>query len=140
MLVIAVLATTLLIVIAGAVSNSRSVPSRGTVKKINLGVYWDSGCTNATATVYWGMLSPGTLNNVTLNLRNEGNLAVKLNLTAQNWNPLNTSNYMRLTWNREGQALSPGTVAPATLTLSVFANTSGITDFSFDIVIAGLEQ
>ena len=124
----------------GVLSNSRSVQSYGSVKAVNVGVYWDSSCTNTTSTVDWGMLSPGTSKNVTLYVRNEGNTAVKLSLTTQNWNPLSASNYMRLSWNREAQTVNLGSVLNATLTFSVLSNVTGITNFSFDIVIAGTEQ
>ena len=124
----------------GVVSNSRSIQSFGSVKAVNVGVYWDSGCTNVTSTVNWGMLSPGDSKNVTLYVRNDGNVAVKLSLTVQNWNPSNASNYMGLAWNREGQILGSGSVVAATLTLSVSSGISGITNFSFDIVITSVEQ
>jgi len=124
----------------GVLSNSKSLQSYGSVKAVNVGVYWDNGCTNITSTVDWGMLSPGTSKNVTLYVRNEGNTAVKLSLTTQNWNPLSASNYMRLSWSREAQTVNLGSVLNATLTFSVFSNVTGITNFSFDIVIAGTEQ
>jgi type IV secretory pathway VirB10-like protein len=73
-------------------------------------------------------------------MKNEGNVAVKLSLIAQNWNPTNAPNYMGLSWNREGLIVNSGTVITATLTLSVSSSISGITSFSFDIVITGTEQ
>lgn len=123
----------------GALSNNRSIQSYGTVKAINVGVYWNSGCTNATSSVNWGMLLPGTLKNVTLYIKNEGNVAVTLSLAAQNWSPVNAPNYMTLSWNRGGQTLTSGSIVSATLTLSVSSSITGITSFSFDIVITGTE-
>jgi hypothetical protein len=139
-LAVTVLAATATISTLAAISNSKSIQNYGTVKAVNVGVYWDSACTNATSTVNWGMLSPGASSNVTLYVRNEGNIAVKLSLTTQNWNPVNTSNYMGLTWNRQGQTVNAGSVTQAALTLSVYSNVTGITSFSFDIIIAGIEQ
>jgi hypothetical protein len=124
----------------GALSSNRSIQSFGTVKAVNVGVYWNSACSNVTSTVNWGMLSPGASKNVTIYVKNEGNVAVKLSLVAQNWSPTNAPNYMALSWNREGQIVSSGSVVPATLTLSVYSSITGITSFSFDIVISGLEQ
>jgi hypothetical protein len=139
-LAVTVLAATAAISTLAAISNSKSIQNYGTVKAVNVGVYWDSACTNATSTVNWGMLSPGASSNVTLYVRNEGNIAFKLSLTTQNWNPVNASNYMALTWNRQGQTLNAGSVTQAALTLSVYSNVTGITSFSFDIIIAGIEQ
>jgi hypothetical protein len=137
--VLSVTATATLTTLA-ALSNSKTVQNYGTVKAVNVGVYWDSNCTNTTSTVNWGMLSPGTSSNATLYVRNEGNVALKLSLTTQNWNPVNASNYMGLAWNRQAQTVNASSVLTATLTLSVFSNVTGITSFSFDMVIAGTEQ
>jgi hypothetical protein len=124
----------------GLFTNNRTVQSRGTIKTVNVDVYWNSGCTNKTVTIDFGMLSPGTTGNVSLYVRNEGNLPVRLGLTAQNWSPANASSYMTLGWNREAQTLAAGNVIQATLLLNVSANISGISNFSFDTVIVGAEQ
>jgi hypothetical protein len=137
---VAVLSITATATAVGVLSNSKSIQTSGTVKAVNVAVYWNSACTNTTTTVNWGTLSPATSNTITLYIRNEGNTAVKLNLTTQNWNPTNTPNYMGLTWNRQDQTLNAGTTTTANLTLTVFSNITGITNFSFDIIIAGTEQ
>ena len=133
----AVLVATATIAIVEAVSNRKAVPNQGKLKSVNLGLYWDNACTNATVAVDWGVFSSGSASNVTIYVRNEGSSAVRLNLTTRNWNPANASEYVSLTWNREGQVLEPRTVATATFTLSVSANISGITDFSFDTTVTG---
>jgi hypothetical protein len=122
----------------GLLSNSKNIQSSGTVKAVNIGVYWDSSCTNATSTIGWGMLSPGESKNVTVYLRNEGNVALRSNLTVQNWVPADSSSYIGLVWNRENQTVAAGSVVTAVLTLSVSPSITGITDFSFDIVITGI--
>jgi hypothetical protein len=134
----AVLVATATIAIVEAVSNRNGVSNQGKLKAVNLGLYWDNACTNTTVAVDWGLFSPGAASSVTLYVRNEGSSAVKLNLTTRNWNPANASEHITLTWNREGQVLEPQTVATATLTLSVSANISGITDFSFDTTVTGV--
>src|SRR3990170_136680 len=42
-----------------------------------------------------------------------------------------------VTWNREGATLTANQVAAATLTLSVSPSISGVTTFSFDVIITG---
>jgi hypothetical protein len=124
----------------GVLSNNRSIQSYGTVKAVNVGVYWNSGCTNVTSSINWGMLSPGSSKNVTVYVKNEGNVALRLSLATQNWNPINASTYIGLSWNREAQTVSPGSVLAATLDLSVSSSIMGITNFSLDIIITGSEQ
>jgi hypothetical protein len=124
----------------GVLSSGKTVQSYGAVKAVNVGVYWDSGCTNVTSSVSWGLLSPGTSQNVTLYVRNEGNTVVRLSMTSQSWSPANASSYMSLAWNREGASVSASSVVTANLSLSVSSSIAGITNFSFNILIVGTEQ
>ena len=137
-------AATVLVAVAvistlAAMSNSISIQNYGAVKTANVGIYWDGGCTNATSIVQWGALSPGTSSSIVLYVRNEGNVALKLALTTSNWNPIAAANSMTLAWNRQGYTLNAGSTVQATLTLSVFSNITGVANFSFDIIISGVE-
>ena len=123
----------------GLLSNGKTVHSRGAIKTVNVGAYWNSGCTNATTDIDWGILSPGTVSNVSFYVRNEGNLLLKLGLSTQNWNPTSASSYITLSWNREGRTLAAGNITLATLTLNISKSISAISSFSFDIVISGTE-
>jgi hypothetical protein len=134
-----VLVAALALTTLAASMNSKTVPSRGQLKSLNISVYWNSACTNATTIVDWGVLTPGTQISYTLYVRNEGNTPLKLSMNAQNWNPTNAASYLSLTWDLEAQTLNATTTKAATLTLSVATNTTGITSFTFDIVIAGTE-
>jgi hypothetical protein len=121
-------------------TSSVRIQSSGTLKAVNVSVYWDSGCTNATTTINWGILSPNTSKTATLYVRNDGNAVVNLTLTTQSWSPANASNYIGLNWNKEKTLVNPGSNVTAVLTLSVSSNITGITNFTFDIVITGTEQ
>jgi flagellar basal body-associated protein FliL len=136
---LAVLLGTLLISIFGStlsvVQTSRTLSNTGTVKGIGVGIYWNSACTNTTSSINWGILDPGSNKTVTVYVRNEGNSAATLSRATQNWNPSTASSYMTLTWNYAGQTLSVNQVLQIRLTLAVSSAVSGITSFSFDIVI-----
>jgi hypothetical protein len=136
-LVAALLVITASGIVVEAVSNRKGVSNQVKLKAVYLGLYWDNACANATVAVPWGQFSAGAVSNVTLYVRNEGDSAVKLNLTTRNWNPAHASELVTLTWNREGQVLEPQKVAAATFSLSISANIDGITDFSFDTVVTG---
>jgi hypothetical protein len=116
-------------------NNSRTVTNSGSVKGVGVGIYWDSACTNRTSSINWGLLEPGSNKNVTVYVRNEGNAAATLSKAAQNWNPSTASSYMSLNWNYAGQTLSVNQVIQVKLTLVVSSTVSGITNFSFDIII-----
>jgi len=82
------------------------------------------------------MVEPGSLNNVTVYMRNEGNRLPTFPLTTDNWNPLNASDYLTLSWNYDGRQLNPLEVVQVTLTLTVSSSVQGIESFSFDIIIS----
>ena len=114
---------------------NRTIPNAGSVKGVGVGIYWDSACTNRTSSINWGLLDPGSNKTVTVYVRNEGNAAATLSKAAQNWNPSTASSYMTLNWNYAGQTLSVNQVLQVKLTLVVSSTVSGITNFSFDIII-----
>jgi len=136
-LAIAILGT--VATVLGAFVATRTISNVGSMKAIGVGVYWDSGCTNAVSSIDWGSLEPGVTKNFTIYVRNEGNVQLKLSMTTSNWNPASASSYMTLSWNRENYVLAAGSVVSAVLTLSVSSSISEITSFSFDIIIAGTE-
>ncbi len=118
-------------------TTQRTLHGNGTIKGVGIGIYWDPQCTNATSSIDWGLLEPGSLTNFTLYLKNEGNSALTLSMASDNWNPTNATNYVTLTWNREGQQISPDEVVGFVITLSVSENVQGISSFSFDTIISG---
>jgi hypothetical protein len=121
----------------GVLNSITSIPSGGTIKAINVGVYNDTGCTTPLTSIPWGVLEPGTSQNKTIYVKNTGNYALTLSLNTTNWSPANAKNYMRLTWNYAGQVLSAGQSIQLKLSLMVYANITGITSFTFDIIIKG---
>jgi len=142
---LAVLGITVLVVASavsalGLLSNNARARAHGAVETVNVGAYWNSGCTNATTDINFGTVSPGSVSNVSFYVRNEGKLLLKLSLSTQNWNPTSASFYMTLSWDKEGKTLAAGNVTLATLTLNVSESISGVQNFSFDIVISGTDQ
>jgi len=78
----------------------KDIQGAGSIRGVGLGVYWDLQCENATSSIDFGLLEPGSYKDFTLYLRNEGNTVLTLNMTSKNWNPTEAANYMSLTWNR----------------------------------------
>ena len=113
------------------------VHSVGQIKTVGVGVYWDINCTMRATGIDWGLLEPGQNKSVIVYVRNESNVPVSLSLSTANWNPVNASNYITLTWSYEGQFLKQGDVVKVALTLLVSDQIKGVADFSFDIIIAG---
>lgn len=108
----------------------------GRIKTIGVGVYWDSACTNAVSPIDWETVEPGSLKNVTVYIRNEGNSVSNLSISTSNWNPPSASDYISLSWDYGGQQLSPNQVIRVTLTLTISSKIKDISNFSFDITIS----
>jgi hypothetical protein len=144
-----VLATVALVLLSGlisglmvaqvlsAIQSISTISSVGTVKAVGVGVYWDASATNRTTAINWGTLDPGSQKSFTVYIRNEGNSAMTLSLSASNWNPSTASNYMSLSWNYNGQSVSAGATVQVTITLTVSGSITSVSNFSFDLVIIG---
>ncbi|MDH7606668.1 MAG: hypothetical protein QHH12_02715 [Candidatus Bathyarchaeota archaeon] len=142
--VIFAIALTAMVVTALAASllmDYRRVPNYGSVKAVRIGVYSNSACTNNLTSINWGLLEAGAEASREIWIKNIGNTKITLNMTTENWDPNSASDYMELSWNMEGQVLDVNQSIKAVLTLFVSADIkeTGITEFSFTIVIKGIE-
>jgi len=126
----------LTVLASGLTESSVRIVGRGTVKAVGVGVFWDSNCTTPVSYIDWGMVEPGSLNNVTVYVRNQGNVVASISLATENWNPSTASNYLALSWNYDGRPLNPLQVAQVAMTLNVSSSVQGIESFSFDIIIS----
>lgn len=122
---------------SGALVSTKTISSTGVVTSANLGVYSDSGCTQALASVDWGTVSPGGSVSKTVYVKNIGSTQVTLSMSKTNWNPTTANGPVTLAWDKEGGVLAVNQVTTATLTLSVSSIINGITTFSVDVVISG---
>jgi len=105
--------------------------------KVTLEIFYDSECTNPVSSIDWGQVEPGDTSNATVYVKNLGDTGVNLYLNTQNWDPSEASQYISLDWNYTGVVLEPGERIPVQLTLTVSESATGITDFSFEIVVTG---
>lgn len=119
---------------------SRTISNAGSVVTIGVGIYWDNECTRRVSVVDWGALEPGSNKSVAVYIQNEGSSLAGLTMYTSNWNPPDASNYVVLSWNREGYSAGIAEVVQATFTLSVSAEIAGITTFGFDIIITASTQ
>jgi hypothetical protein len=117
----------------------RRIPGRGIVHVDVLGieVYWDPECTSVATEIDWGVLKPSDIAFKTVCLKNSGNAAITLSMVAEKWAPPEAGAHITVTWNVEGSILDVNATVAAIITLSVSAEITGVSDFSFDIVITG---
>jgi hypothetical protein len=123
--------------VSGLLSVSKSISSTGSVKGINVEVYWDSACTIIADTIDWGTPEPGESVVRMVYVKNTGNAPMNISMTTSSWTPSGADTYLTLSWDREGVNLAADEVVQATLTLSVSNSITGITDFSFNVTVEG---
>ncbi len=123
--------------VSGLLSTSRSLPSSGTIMAINVEVYWDSAGTQNITLIDWGIPAPGDVINQTVYVKNTGNNAMNISMSISSWTPAGASTYLSVTWDQEGAVVAAGGTVEAIISLDVSNGITGISDFSFNIVIEG---
>jgi hypothetical protein len=114
-----------------------NIAGSGLITSADLGAYSDSGCTNEATSISFGTLEPGSTDDYIVYIKNEGNTNLTLNMTTNSWNPAGAPTYISLTWDQEGQTITPNQVITCTLTLTVLQSIQNIDSFSLNIIISG---
>ena len=121
-----------------AEQTSRKLSSTGSIQTTaEIGVYSNFQCTTPLTSLSWGTLEPGESKAIVCYIQNEGSSALTLSMYPSAWNPPEAGNYLTLTWNYNGNPISPDASVQVTFTLSVEASIEDVTSFSFDVNIVG---
>lgn len=131
------LATVSGLAVSGLLTASKTLSTYGSVKAINVEVYWDVEGTQTVDAIDWGLPGPGDTVNQSMFVKNSGNTPMNLSLTTANWTPAEAESYLYPSWNGEGLSINANEVMMVTLTLEVSEEVTGITDFSFTTIIEG---
>ena len=123
--------------VSGLLTASRTLSSSGSIMAINVEIYWDSAGTQNVTSVDWGIPAPGDKVNHTIYVKNTGNGPMNITLTTTGWTPVGAATYLDVLWDQEGASVAAGNTVQAIITLDVSSGITGISDFSFDIVIEG---
>lgn len=132
-----VVSLSLTLVAFEVINHSFIISSGGRVNlPVGVGFYWDTGCISPVSFIDWGDIQPGSTVNVTFFVRNEGGQAISLNITAENWYPIETASYMTFDSEYAGQIINPKETVQITLGLTTSSSIETITSFSFDINVS----
>jgi len=103
------------------------LPSLATIKTIEVETYWDPNGENRRENLSWNEIQIQRLGwneilvipvNTTLYVKSVSNFRVTLNMFLTDWDPVEISDYLTISWDYNGTILSPGEIIPVTLTLS----------------------
>jgi len=101
-----------------------------------LSFYSDFSGSNPVEQIDWETMSPAESKDSTIYVRNQAQSELALSLETDNWSPTNASDYLTLSWDApQSLSVQAGEIKPIIFTLTVASNITGITSFSFDIVI-----
>ena len=120
--------------ILGELTSFHLISSGGRVRAVGVGVYWDTDCISPVSYLDWGAIEPTSARNLSVFIRNEGEMPVHLFLNSTNWDPDVATEIIALSWDYSNELISPNTVIKVILTLSCAQITSGL-DFRFDVII-----
>ena len=107
----------------------------GTIRAVGVEVYADAGLSTVLHEISWGILNPGESKTFNAWVQNSGNVAQGLTLSTDGWSPLGAGNSISLSWDYGGMPIPAGASIPVVFTLSVDSGISGVSGFSFDVVI-----
>jgi uncharacterized protein YcnI len=122
-----------------ALSDSQTLPLNGTISTLNVDAYTDSACTVPCTSLSVGSISPGSSATQTIYIKNAGTVPMTLTMAISNWNPTTASNYLTVTWNRQGSVVNAGASVQAVITVTAAASTGTLTTFSCSVTITGAE-
>jgi hypothetical protein len=134
---VAVVVVMMMTSVLALLSVNRTLPTSGTIRTVNVGVYTDAACTQTASSIDWGTINPGASTVKTIYVKNEGAVTMTLNMTSNTWTPGNSPTYMTLTWDAESASVAVGNHVQADFNLTVLSSITGIGAFSFNIVLTG---
>jgi len=125
--IISVASTTLVSMMLSHSDDEVYLPSLGTIKTIEVETYWDPNGKNRRENLTWNEIKIEKLDwneiktdplNTTVYVKSVSNFRVTLNMFLTDWNPVEISDYLTISWDYNGTILNPDEIIPVTMTLS----------------------
>ena len=119
-------------VIGATVLRVRNV---GTIRAEGVEVYSDSGLSMVLEEIPWGVLDKGESKSFDTWILNSGNVAQRLNVYTESWNPWGVENSISLSWDYSDELIEAKEAIHVVFTLNVDPNINGVENFSFEVII-----
>jgi len=125
--VISIVSTSLISIMLSHSDDGIYLPSLGTIKTVDVETYWDPNGENRRENLTWNEIKIEKLEwdeikmnpvNTTLYVKSVSNFRITLNMFLTDWNPVEISDYLTISWDYNGTILNPGEIIPVTMTLS----------------------
>lgn len=139
-LAVALIATIITAAALVIIFTTYTIHNVGSINVFGFSLWANVNRTGTLASINWGSLNRGDVKGVSCWAQNTGNQNQTLSFKVYNWQPINASKYLTFGWNyTTGSKLLAGQVEHLLLTLTVATNTTGVTNFSFDINMTATE-
>ena len=130
-------ATIILAAVLVIVVFTQTIHATGKVKTVGCQVFFDAAATQPVSNIDWGVLEPNSALNITIYVKNTGNVPVNWTTSTSNWNPPSASVYIIFVADWKGAVNTPpGAVVAVVFTESISADVTGFTTYSYDINIS----
>lgn len=128
----------MLYAIGQQVYETATIKNVGVIRVVGVEVYQDQNLTVILDYIDWGTIPPNETVYYQSWIKNTGSDRQKLVLWTENWVPNNASDFMDFTWDYDDSWIDVNASIPVTFSLYVHPDISGVTNFSFDIWIKGV--
>ena len=116
-----------------SMTNYRKITNLASIKAIDVEVFEDQNCTVPIEAIDWGTLEPSSSKNIQIYVKSLSNVPFTLTIYADNWKPSNCTLYMTFNAEPNNVLINPSESLEVELSLRIFSNITGITNFSFEI-------
>ena len=124
-----------IVAVSAAVLQTMKVKSTGQIKGVGCEIYADEAGTMPVTEINWGILEPGEVKNLTVYIKNVGNVPANLSMHTETWVPSSAESFISFTWDYDNTTLAVDQTLQVVFTLAVDPGITGIYEFSFDIII-----
>ena len=112
------------------------VNTRGNLKTVGVQAYSSSNRT-ILESIDWGKIGVGETKNVTAYIHNTGNTNATITVTTTNYQPATLINYSSFHCPLNNTILRSDQIVETVFTLHIHHNVTGVTDFTFIIIVTG---
>lgn len=117
---------------------NESINNVGRITSYGMNIFSEQELINIVEEIDWRLVDPGETKTITLYMQSTSDKDLTLSMYTIEWDPPLGRDFLTLTWDLPaGTILSPNEVLPFTLILEADPETTGLTAFSFTIVISG---
>jgi hypothetical protein len=104
----------------------------------SVNVYIDEECILTCSQIEWGEVEEGETVQRWIYIKNTSNANQTLSMETSDWQPVEASSVLSVSWDKEGYILEPSTIVEAKLILKVAQDVGEIDTFDFDLTIQGI--